>query len=225
MNSTAENHPKAQILDYSYKRLFRQSILGITLLFVHFGVSSILVLSLSIYLLLKPTIYTNQNRNDLQNIFSSLPPVLGASSVRHGYGDSRPAAVEQFLARYHSILAPYAGLIVETSLEKGIPWVLLPAIAGQESSFCREGSFPSDSFNCWGWAIHTKYTKKFSSFEEGIGKVASGLSEYYRRLKIDPEAPIEEQVKTIKTLYNSTSKTWDKGVLYFIYELQTFSSK
>ena len=225
MESSANIKPDTKIAYTIYRRLIRQSFLGGILLLGYFGINFIIVLSLSAYLLLKPTLYTGQNPNSLQNIFSSLPPVLGISSVRHGYGDSRPAAVEQFLAKYHSALAPYAGLIVETSLEKGIPWVLLPAIAGQESSFCREGPFPSDSYNCWGWAIHTKYTKKFASFEEGIEKVASGLSGYYERLKIDPNAPIEEQVKTIKTLYNSTSKTWDKGVLYFIYELQTFSSR
>lgn len=157
-------------------------------------------------------------------LFSSLPPILGASTFNLVTQESRPVVLEQFFAKYRSPLAAYGDLIISAAERHNIPWVLLPAIAGQESTFCRPGSYPEGSFNCWGWGIHTQYTKMFSSYEEAIEKVSKGLGEYYKTLGIDRNWPIERQVLAIKTLYNKTSLSWDRGVLYFIFELSSFSS-
>lgn len=176
------------------------------------------------YLISQPKPYNQPQINKIYNLFSSQPPILGASTASRGVKDVRPVILEQFFAKYHSPLAAYGELIVKTADENQIPWELLPAIAGQESTFCREGSYPNGSFNCWGWAIHTQYTKHFSSFEEGIEKVSAGLHNYYDRLNIDRESPIENQVINIKRYYNSTSKSWANGVNYFITELSNFST-
>lgn len=176
------------------------------------------------YLVSQPKPYNQPKINRIYNLFSSQPPVLGSSTSRRTVKDARPVILEQFFAKYHSPLAAYGEEIIKAADENQIPWVLLPAISGQESTFCRDGSFPEDSYNCWGWAIHTQYTKHFASFEEGITKVSAGLQDYYKRLKIDREAPLETQVAGIKKYYNSTSKSWDKGVNYFIAELVNFAT-
>lgn len=204
--------------------LLSRKISSIGLLLAYLLLNTTLVFGVSFYLLLQPRPYQSNDAHKLYNLFSSQPPVLGAATFEKGVRDARPVVVEQFFAKYHSPLTAYAELIVRTADELQIPWTLLPAIAGQESTFCRDGSYPGDSYNCWGWAIHTQYTKKFSSFEEGIQKVATGLANYYDDLAIDRNGPIEEQVKLIKTRYNATSLSWDKGVLYFMSELNQFAT-
>lgn len=203
---------------------FPRRLLTIGVLFAYLVANTTIIALTTFFLLTQPKPYQSTEKHKLYNLYSSQPPILGAATVSRGTKDARPVVVEQFLAKYHSPLTAYAELIVAAADELQIPWTLLPAIAGQESTFCRDGSYPEDSYNCWGWAIHTSYTKKFTSFEEGIRKVAAGLANYYDTLAIDRSSSIEEQVKQIKTRYNSTSQSWDRGVLYFVAELNRFAT-
>lgn len=203
---------------------FSRSLFTVGVLFAYLLLNTSLIFWASFSLLAQPKLYQSTEKHKLYNLYSSQPPVLGTAVSKIGAKDARPVVVEQFLAKYHSPLTAYASLIVDAADEFQIPWTLLPAVAGQESTFCRDGSYPEDSYNCWGWAIHTSYTKKFSSFDEGIKKVAAGLADYYDTLNIDRNAPIEEQIRLIKTRYNLKSQSWDKGVLYFISELNHFTT-
>ncbi len=221
MDLSARGKPVRKFLP---KLAFKLSI--VSGLFFGYILTTTAVLFISVfYLINRPRTYRSDSTNHLYNLFSSQPPILGIAVASRGTKDARPVILEQFFAKYHSPLAAYGNLLVETADKYQIPWILLAAIAGQESTFCRDGSFPDDSYNCWGWAIHTEYTKKFSSFEEGIEKVSAGLAGYYDRLKIDRESPIEDQIYKIKSNYNSTSKSWANGVLYFVAELADFATR
>jgi hypothetical protein len=203
---------------------FPRSLFTVGVLFAYLTANTTIIALTAFFLLTQPKLYQSTAKHQLYNLYSSQPPILGAATVSRGTGDARPVMVEQFLAKYHSPLTAYADLIVAAADELQIPWTLLPAIAGQESTFCRDGSYPEDSYNCWGWAIHTSYTKKFASFAEGITKVTAGLANYYETLNIDRRSSIEEQVRLVKTRYNPTSQSWDRGVLYFISELNRFAT-
>lgn len=221
MDFSARGKP---VIHYAPKIALKLSLVS-GLFFSYILISTVVLLVSTYYLISRPRTYRTNATNHLYNLFSSQPPVLGAAVTARGTKDARPVVVEQFFAKYKSPLAPYGNLIVDTADHYNIPWILLPAIAGQESTFCRDGAYPEDSYNCWGWAIHTQYTKKFGSFEEGIEKVSAGLASYYDRLNIDRQAPIEEQIEKIKSNYNSTSKSWANGVLYFVSELLAFATR
>ncbi|GAI07781.1 unnamed protein product, partial [marine sediment metagenome] len=85
--------------------------------------------------------------------------------------------LRKFLESYRSPLAPYANYILEISEKYGLDWRLLTGISGNESLFGRV--IPYESHNAWGWGIHSRGSLKFSSWEEGIEKVAQGLKKNY----------------------------------------------
>lgn len=149
--------------------------------------------------------------------FNAPPPggvVLGESVVRL---ESRPLILRKFLEYYRSPLAEYAQTLIDVADRYGLDWRLLPAIAGQESTFCR--TIPEDSHNCWGWAIHESYTKMFETWESAIETVGKGLAEDY--LTRGLETPEE-----IMTRYCPRSAerdgSWARGVNYFIWALENF---
>lgn len=74
-------------------------------------------------------------------------------------------------------MEPYAPLIVSSADENGIDFRLTTAIAQQESNLCKK--IPAESYNCWGWGIHSQGTLGFATFEDGIIEVSKGLREYY----------------------------------------------
>jgi len=89
--------------------------------------------------------------------------------------EARPLILGKFLESYHSPLAPYAGYILEVSEKYNLDWRLLTAIAGNESLFGRV--VPHNSYNAWGWGVHSRGTVRFGSWEEGIERVARSLKE------------------------------------------------
>ena len=109
------------------------------------------------------------------SIFSTQPPapvVLGETYVSK---EARPLILRRFLESYHSPLAPHANHILEVSEKYGLDWRLLTGIAGNESLFGRV--VPYDSYNAWGWGVHSRGTVRFSSWEAGIERVARSLKE------------------------------------------------
>jgi len=110
-------------------------------------------------------------------VYASLPSERPSISTEVSVADSRKELIRQYLARYSSPLEPYAPLIVSSADENGIDFRLTTAIAQQESNLCKK--IPAESYNCWGWGIHSQGTLGFTTFEDGINQVSKGLREYY----------------------------------------------
>ncbi len=153
-------------------------VLLFSLPFVFFLASSTVIIFSSSYLLRHPLSLprffgTSTNYSS----FGSQSPaavVLGESYVSK---EARPSLLRQFLESYNSPLAPYSDYILDVSDKYNLDWRLLTGIAGNESLFGRV--VPYESYNAWGWGIHSRGTLRFSSWEEGIEKVARGLKENY----------------------------------------------
>lgn len=150
--------------------------------------------------------------------FTSEPPgkvVLGKSIVRK---ESRPLILKKYLEAHHSPLADHADYLIEAANKYDLDWRLLPAIAGQESTFCR--TIPEDSYNCWGWGVHSRGTLKFNTWKEAIETVAKGLRENY----LDQGYQTPEKIMEIYCPRSVTEAngSWATGVKYFIWELENF---
>ena len=111
------------------------------------------------------------------NIFAALPDSMPSVESSIGTGDARVEIVRNYLKRYKSPMAHLADYIVEVADENEIDFRLTTAIAQQESNLCK--IIPPDTYNCWGWGIHSRGTLGFSSYEEGIRTVSRGLKREY----------------------------------------------
>jgi len=110
-------------------------------------------------------------------VYASMPsnfPSIAGSVIE---ADARPEIIRQYLEKYDSPLIPHADFIVETADKYNLDYRLITAIAQQESNLCKKS--PPDTFNCWGWGIHSLGTLSFSSYQEGIETVSEGLRQNY----------------------------------------------
>lgn len=145
-------------------------------------------------------------------IFAALPQSSTTIAAGISEGDARPEIVRKYLERYDSPLTPYADKFVEYADRYGLDFRLTAAIAQQESNLCR--LYPIQTFNCWGWGIHSQGTLGFSSFEEGIETVSRGIREEY----IDKGyVTVEEIMKKYTPLSNGS---WAYGVTKFMSEME-----
>src|SRR3989339_590297 len=103
------------------------------------------------------------------SIYSSLPIDFPSISEKVQSSDARPEIIKNYLLRYKSPLVSFAGYIVQAADEFDIDYRLTTAIAQQESNLCK--IIPPNTYNCWGWGIHSEGTLGFSSYEEGIRAV------------------------------------------------------
>jgi hypothetical protein len=98
------------------------------------------------------------------------------------FTDVRVEKVYTFLQSKHSPLAQYADLIVSEADKNDIPWTLVPAISGKESSF--GVAIKPGSHNGWGimaWdKAGTRFIRSFSSWEEAIKFESELLARDYR---------------------------------------------
>ena len=150
--------------------------------------------------------------------YTAPPPgeaVLGKSIVRK---EARPLILKKYLQAHSSPLANQADFLIETAEKYDMDWRLLPAIAGQESTFCR--TIPEDSYNCWGWGVHSRGTKKFETWEGAIETVAKGIKENY----IDQgySTPEEMMKKYCPRSITEAGGSWAEGIKYFIWEMDNF---
>ena len=99
------------------------------------------------------------------------------ASAEAGLADGRIANLKQFFRTHNSPLYDHAELIVQTSDKYQFDYRLLPAIAMQESTLCR--NIPKNSYNCWGWGIYGTTVTRFSNYEEAIDTVARGIRKNY----------------------------------------------
>lgn len=146
------------------------------------------------------------------SIYASLPSNIPSISSSIESADARPHIVGQYLERYNSPLVPYAEYIVQTADKYSIDFRLVTAIAQQESNLCK--IIPADSYNCWGWGIHSKGTLGFTSFDEGIDTVSKGLREEYINKGY---STVEEIMSKYTPLSNGS---WARGVTAFMEDMQ-----
>lgn len=141
-----------------------------------------------------------------------LPEVLGVFSFSVKADDAIPEIIKNYLTRYSSPLLHDADYLIETARQKNLDPRLLVAIAQQESNLCKK--IPENSFNCWGWGIHSKGTLRFSSYREAIDAVTTGLAKnYLGKGLITPEE--------IMAIYTPLSEgSWAKGVQQFLNEME-----
>jgi len=149
-------------------------LFGLPLLFLF--ASSLALLFSSIYLLDHPlTLPKLLGTAANYSIFSTQPPTSAVMGESYVPKEARPLILGRFLESYHSPLAPYASYILEVSEKYNLDWRLLTAIAGNESLFGRV--VPHNSYNAWGWGVHSQGTVRFGSWEEGIERIARSLKE------------------------------------------------
>ena len=95
---------------------------------------------------------------------------------------SREAQIlASYLAKFNSPLQYHAQDFIDAAKTYELDWRLVPAIAGVESTF---GKFIPGGYNAWGWGVYTGRNSgvAFSSWDEGIEKVAAGIKRDYLNL-------------------------------------------
>lgn len=146
-------------------------------------------------------------------IYASLPSEFPKVDGSYAVADARPQLIRNYFIRYNSPLVGLENYIVEKADQYGLDYRLIPAIAQQESNLCK--IIPPNTYNCWGWGIHSEGTLGFRSYEEAIEAVMSGLkSEYIDKGYTTPD--------TIWKKYTpgSPNGAWAKGVNQFMSQME-----
>jgi len=146
-------------------------------------------------------------------VYASLPNNLPILSSNFEIGDARYEIIKKYLSYHNSPLTPYSNYLIEIADKYNLDFRLLVAIAQKESNLCKK--IPTNSFNCWGWGIHSKGTLRFDSYEESIEKVAKGIRENY----IDKGYVTVDEIMD-KWVPHSPNRAWAKGVNQFMKEME-----
>lgn len=145
-------------------------------------------------------------------VYASLPGSVGQVAGAATTADARLEIIRQYLEKYNSPLLPHAQDLVEVAEIYGLDFRFLVAIAQQESNLCKK--IPEDSFNCWGWGIHSRGTLKFQSYREAMEKVAKGIREEY----LDKGYTTPEEI--MRKYTPLSPGTWAAGVQQFLEEME-----
>lgn len=122
--------------------------------------------------------------------------------------DEREIKLAMYLASHKSELLPYAHDLIQTADKYDLPWTLIPAISGVESTFCKR--IPYQSYNCWGWR---NGAHQFESYPAAIEIVAKTLrTRYFNRGYMTPER--------IAPIYAPPSTTWGGNVRFFMNKIE-----
>lgn len=133
------------------------------------------------------------------------------NKVSQAKKDNRAMIVKDYLTKHNSVLTPYAEYIVKIADEYEIPWNLVVAISGVESTFCKR--IPFNSANCWGWNNGETY---FKDYKEAIRIVSKTLKNNYFDRGLDtPEK--------IAPIYAPPSPSWGWKVRFFMNQIETHS--
>lgn len=190
------------------KRIHSMTILGVTLKTSNWVlIATILLLILMAALVILPHRWKDEQISMLMRGYK----VYAAVEERERtFEDPRAEKVYKFLKKYDSPLAQYAELIVSEADKNGIPYTLVPAIAGKESTFGRQ--IKPGSHNAWGvmtWdKVGNRSVRVFNSWQEGIAFEAKLLGDNY----------ITDMVGGIQTRYCPSyecSNTWTNDVTGF----------
>lgn len=153
------------------------------------------------------------------NLYSAPPPVLGASVSRVETADARALTLEQFFAKYQSPLSQVADLFVGVADKYKIPWQLLPAISMQESLGGK--NVPEDSYNPFGWGIHSRGTLRFANWQDGIERVAREFKEKYINNGL---VTIDQIMSKYNPISYNRDGSWGNGVQFFLNEIDSFTT-
>jgi len=108
---------------------------------------------------------------------AAIPKNQAAFSQSIQAEDARAQIVENFLKSKNSPLEPYSAYMVKVADEYELDFRLLAAIAVKESGGGR--AIPKNSYNAWGWGIYGDNVLGFSTWQDGILKVAQGIKKDY----------------------------------------------
>lgn len=124
--------------------------------------------------------------------------------------EKRVEKIHAYLEDNNSPLAGYAAEIVALADQYDIPWTLVTAISGKESSYGK--NIPDGSFNAWGvmaWdANGNRYVRSFGSWEDGIEFETKLLSSSYR-------GDMNSAIQARYCPSDECSDTWTKDVTSF----------
>lgn len=126
--------------------------------------------------------------------------------------DARLGLIKRYLEKYKSPLLPYSELIYQVSADYGFDYRWIVAIGQQESNLCKK--IPENSFNCWGYGIHSKGTLRFESYELAIKSYA----EYLKREYFDKGLDTPELI--MKKYCPGSNGSWAYGVNHFFEEIE-----
>jgi len=182
-----------------------------------FFIATPLIIGLSFYTLYTLDTEKNVDTNNVlgissPQIFAALPDKSPSTSIKLISSDARGDILKEYLTTYDSPLSPYSYYIVNVADEFNIDFRLITAIAQQESNLCK--FIPDNTYNCWGWGIHSRGTLGFDSYEEGIKVVTEGISKEY--LAKGYSTP-DEIMKKYTPLSNGS---WASAVNQFIKEME-----
>lgn len=145
-------------------------------------------------------------------VYASLPlniPTVGGSV---GASDARDEIVRNYLERWNSPMSHLSEYIVQMADKYDLDYRLITAISQQESNVCK--IIPPESYNCWGWGIHSEGSLGFSSYEKGIETVSKGLREEY----------LNKGYKTVEEIMSKytpmSNGSWANGVNTFMTDMQ-----
>jgi hypothetical protein len=145
-------------------------------------------------------------------VYAALPTSVGEVKGEATAQDARFEIVRQYLHQYNSPLEPYTQNIIDASEKYEIDYRLLVAIAQQESNLCKK--IPENSYNCWGWGIHSRGTLHFPDYPTAIDTVSQGLKENY----IDRGYDTPEKIMQKYT--PSSNGSWANGVSTFLNDME-----
>lgn len=148
-------------------------------------------------------------------LFASLPEDSITTTDNVDKEDARAKIIEDFFKGYKSHLSAYSQEFIAAAEKYNLDYRLLPAISMQESSGGKR--VIEDSYNPFGYGIYGDLVIRFSSWEEGIERVARELREDY--LNEGLITPWE-----IMTKYTPPSLAkggaWANGVTLFMAEMR-----
>lgn len=138
------------------------------------------------------------------SVFFICPQDIDAKNL----DDPRVLRLRKFLDSNNSALAPHAQYLISIADFHKMPWTLIPAIAGVESTFCK--FIPRDSFNCWGW---NNGKTKFADFQSAVDIVARSLKvNYWDRGLTTPEL--------IGRKYAPPTPSWGRKVRKYMNQIE-----
>jgi len=146
------------------------------------------------------------------NVYASLPSEPYAISGNVYGKDARIEIIRQYLEYYRSPLEPYSTQLVAMADKYGLDFKLTTAIAQQESNLCKK--IPENTYNCWGWGIHSQGTLGFEDYSHAIETVSRGLRKEYLDKGF---VSIEDIMGKYTPLSNGS---WAQGVSTFMADME-----
>lgn len=145
--------------------------------------------------------------------YAALPHITSQITAKVYAADARPVMIDKYLVRYGSPLAGYGQIITQVADDHNLDPYLFVAIAQQESNLCKK--IPANSYNCWGWGIHSQGTLRFDSYEQAITTVIAGLTQNYIGKGLIEPADIMRKYTPL------SAGSWAAGVNQFLEELRS----